>query len=757
MGIGGHLGKNLLAGAAMLSALPFAAHAQEGSAALSAPEATDGIGDIVVTAQKREENLQRVPIAISAVTGDQLAKQGVTNVTGIASQVPNFQITTPYSDAIPIFALRGISAVDYSQNQSSPIALYVDEVYKGLPVFTSLQLFDIDRVEVLRGPQGTLFGKNTTGGAVNITTRTADVGEGFTGDIAAGYGRFDRFELSGGVNIPLVTDKLAARVAFKRTKADGFVKNLTSGVPDQNSIDDWAVRLSVTAKPTDRLTLMLRYTRSHSTPDGYGVLATDIGPGGVGFFSGYRRQGLGFFENETDRAGFLDIKNQSASLRLNWEVSGSATLTSVTSYDRGTWLTEEDGDGTPINFLTGYYASRGVSFSQDLRLASSGNGPLKWLVGAYFYRDRVNAGQTQRYYFDFAGDADGNGQLDCFDDALTGCSYTNSLRQVRKSFAAYTHNELELGGGFTATLGLRYTHDDNRLGSYEASLGYFDPVAGVEIKDFIQTISGVPATNRLKSDNLSGKIGLSYETPGGSLIYANASRGYRGGSFNGAALFDPSEITIAVPERLDALELGAKLQTADRRIRLNSAIFYYDYKNQQFIDTTPQFTQILYNAPKSELWGVETELTAKPSRNLLFRFGASYLHAKYKKIALQGQDLAGNRLAMAPKWTLSGGVDWDIIEGSFGSLSLHTDSRYTSRTYFSAFNTDGVSQRGYTVHDARLTLTTLGGKLDIAGWITNITNKKYKVYSLNLQEGFNLNYAQRGRPREYGVQATVHF
>ena len=727
--------------------------AQSNDAAESAEE---GLGEIVVTATKRSENIQKVPIAVSALTGDQLAKQGVANVTGIASQVPNLQIAMPYSDAIPIFSLRGISAVDYAQNQSSPVGLYVDEDYKGVSVFTSLQLFDVERVEVLRGPQGTLFGKNTTGGAVSVTTKSADVSAGFTGNITAGYGRFDRFEILGGINIPLIDDKLAARIAFTRTKADGFVKNLAPGLADLGSIDDWAVRASVTANPTDRLKLELRYTHSESTPLGYGVLAEDIGPGGVGF-TGYDRSGLGFFESEVDTVGFLDIRNDSASMRLNWDISNSATLTSVTTYNTGRWLTKEDADGSPFNILTSNYASDAKAFSQDLRITSTDNVPLKWLVGAYFYRDSVEYGVTTRYYYTFAGDNNINGQLDCFDDGFTGCAYSNDLRQVRNSFAIYTHNDYRFDNGLTITAGLRYTHDDNRLDRYNAWLGFLDPATGQEDLRAAPTISGTPAVNRLKSSNLSGKLGVSYETKGGTLFYASASRGYRGGAFNGQAAVDPSEITIARPELLYAYEVGAKMQTTDRKLRLNTAAFFYDYRNQQFLDVSPNSLVILYNAPKSHLWGLEAELMAQPAPKLGARLGLSYLNSKYKDNTLQGQDLSGNALIVAPEWTLNGGIDWDIVDSSIGKVSLHTDSRYTSRLYFDAFNSRTVSQQGYWVHDARLSYAPANDAFEIAAWIRNIGNKKYKVYKLELLELYNYNYSMRGRPREFGVQASFRF
>lgn len=749
----------------IVSAASGGAWAQE-TAPATGPDAI-AIEEIVVTAQKRAENLQKVPVAVSALSSDQIERQNLHNVNDIASQVPSFQVTTPYSDAVPIFALRGVSSVDNSQNQSSPVALYVDEVYKGLPVFTSLQVFDLERIEVLRGPQGTLFGKNTTGGAVSLHSRRPDLDGGLSGYLTLGYGRFDRREAMGGVNLPLVDDRLAARIAFTLTKADGFVENRLPDIRDQGDIDDWAVRLSLAFRPSDRAEFLLRYTHGESTPDsGPGAMADDIGVGGVGLpfvETGYTRAGLGFFENEADSPGRVRIRNDSIALTANVDVSDAATLTSVSSYDRGRWFNSEDPDGSPFRLLDTDFFSRGEAYAQDLRLASSGEGPLKWLVGAYYYRDRVDLSTTIRYFYGFP-DVDHDGVSDCLQGLTRGCATSNALRQVRESVALYSQTSYTLDSGLTLTAGLRYTHDDNRLDSYLAVVDYLDPATGQSVR--LGATIEAPPVDRLKSENLSGKLGVSYETDGGTLLYGNISRGYRGGAFNGQAFNSPEEVTTAKPERLDAIDVGAKMQAFDRRLRLNVAAFYYDYRNQQFLDLASSegaVLQILYNAPKSRLFGGEVELVARPTEALTVRFGLSYLNAKYREITLLDTttltptDLSGNRIVLSPEFTIAGGVDWTIVETSAGSLSLHTDSRFTSKHYFNAFNTPTATENGFTVHDARLTFETADGKVQVAGWIKNIFNETYKVYIQDLSSLANFTYRPRSRPREFGVQLSYRF
>jgi len=621
------------AGLLLLSAAFFAPAARAQST--TADDAAE-LEPVTVTAQRRVEDIQKVPISITALSGDRLAQSGVFNVTGIASQVPNMATTTPYGDAIPVFSLRGVSAVDFSQNQSSPVATYVDEVYKGLPVLTSLQVFDVDRVEVLRGPQGTLYGKNTTGGAVNFFTRTASVDAGVNGYLNVGVGSLNRREFSAAVGAP-IGDKFAARLAGQVTRVDGMVKNFYPGAPDQGEIRDSAVRLSAAWVPSDAVKVLFRFTASESTPTSYGVLAVNIGragPGGIGFGTNYFRDGLSFWQNSSDTPGVTRIRNHGGSMTVKWDVNDNLAFTSISSYDEGKWLTIEDADGSPFNILTDRYDNSAHAISEDLRLGSQGKGAFNWLAGLYWYKDSAHVQTKNQYYHEFTG-LDANGQPLCFDDFFTGCSVSNDFLQKRDSYAAYAQGTYAVNDRLSLTAGLRYTKDRNHLDRYESWLGYLDPATRIEITKAVQTITA-PPIDRLDTTNWSGKLGVEYQFSDRTMMYGSISRGYRGGSFNGQAFYSPDEVTVANPEKVTAYEVGAKTQLLDNRVRLNGAMFYYDYKNQQFINVTPQLLQILYNAPKSRLYGAEFELEARPVQLLTVRLGGSYLNGKYQKAELQG-------------------------------------------------------------------------------------------------------------------------
>lgn len=745
----------LAVSASFIALLPSNAYAQ--AAAPSDADSGGGLEEIVVTAQKRAENVQDVPVAITALSANTLRQMNVTKLADLTSVAVSLSATSALSDAFPSFSLRGISSFDYSQHQQSPVATYVDEVYKGAGLLSALQLYDLERVEVLNGPQGTLYGKNTTGGAIAMYTRQPSLEDGIKGEVLAGVGNYSRFEASGGVNLPIVDDRLAARVAFDVQTADGFVRNRYPGRADLNSTDQWAYRVALKWAATDTLQFLARFANAKSNGTSPGILMADLGsagPGGLGFGTGYTRAGLGFFENEEDRPeNHVTLKNLGASLTTDWEFSDSAKLVSITSFDKGR-LSYPYGEGSPFNILEETLRARASAFSQDLRLASTGSQRLSWLVGAFYYRDKVWQSDSLDYYFDFAGDGNGNGQLDCFDDGFTGCTYENEFRQRRESIAFYTHEKLALTDHLNLTAGLRYTHDIIKLDFYRSFGGYFDPASEQAVRR-ASPIIAAPGIRRRSDNNVSGKIGLDFKLAPDFMVYASYSTGYRGSAFSGAAFFDPAEVTVAPAERVYAMEAGAKSEWFGRKLRANAAVFRYVYKNQQFYDVNDQLLQILTSVDKSSIVGAEVDLTIAPVSSIQLRLGGTYLDTKFKRGSLQGVNLKGNRLLLAPEWMLNAALDWRAIERGDWSVNLHGDTSYRSRVYFDAFNFTDISQPGMWLHNARATISR--GDIDLSLWVKNIANKQYVTFKSGTASSFNFNFAQRGRPREYGIELKYSF
>ena len=293
-------------------------------------DASASLEEVVVTAQKRAERLQDVPVAVSALSGDQLARQRITTLDDIASFAPSLHLQSPGGDDLPVFALRGVSMADYSSNQNGPIATYFDEVYKGPGVLKGVSMYDLERIEVLRGPQGTLYGKNTTGGAINIISKKPAFENG--GDLTVGYGNYDHWQAQGALNAA-VSDQLAARLAFTAEKADGWTTNALPGRPKAAETDAYGARLSILAKPADGAEFILRVSGSYQHPRNPGVKGQpldDLGIGGeiYGLFgiSGYVPTGLGKRDVQNNKSDKRLYQTSSVSLTGNFELPDNLIL-----------------------------------------------------------------------------------------------------------------------------------------------------------------------------------------------------------------------------------------------------------------------------------------------------------------------------------------------------------------------------------------------------------------------------------------------
>jgi iron complex outermembrane receptor protein len=635
------------------------------------------IEEVVVTATKRAESLQDVPVSVSAISGNELGQLGLRDTTQIAAQVPNMQISTPMGDSMPVIAIRGISMDDFSLNQSSPVAIYVDEVYKGHPSLQSVQMFDLERLEVLRGPQGTLYGKNSTGGAVNfITTKPVFVTEGY---VTAGYAEFDRKELQGAFETPIIDDTLAVRVAGTWTEMDGWKENKLAGGEDTNAIDEWGARMSLLYQPVDALEMILRISGSKSEPVNYGY-TPQAGPAGAGAGlyetfnnaeaglpallgvtppagapqqSYFPSPGVGDFDIEEDRTQARSVENTAVSLTVNWDLSDSMMLTSISSWDDGEFFSPE-GDGTPNTILAIDYDSDVTQVSQDLRIASDYSGPFNFIAGVFYSEEEVKAPVNLPLFTDLDLNVDGTFDVnDCADPVLIafglggaasssgqtveailnsqgqslgqlagfGCQLRNDYEQTRTSMAVYFDGSYAVTEAVTARLGLRYNDDETEMDDYFA--GYY----GSDGILFTPTITqdSLP-TDKIDDDEWTGRAGLDYTTEDGHLLYVSYSHGYRNGAFNGQAFNDPAEMEPVEAETVDAVEVGFKSELFDRRLRLNGAAFYYDYSDQQFLDIDPATAaQRLINIDSSTIYGLELELTALLTDRWTVRSGLGLL------------------------------------------------------------------------------------------------------------------------------------
>lgn len=715
---------------AALTAIPSTVHA----------DVAEDAAEIVVTANKRAEPLQDVPMAVSAISGESLAASHVTQAEDVAQTIPNLQMNTTVGDNTPIFSLRGVSMYDYSLNQSSPVATYYDEVYKGSFALLGATMFDIDRIEVLRGPQGTLYGKNTTGGAINIITKSAKLGE-FSGSAAVGYGNYDRIDLNGAVNAPL-GDKAAVRVAGTFTRANGWLDNQTPGKPDLNSVREFAVRGSLLVEPTDGASFVLRVTHSYQNPRNYGIYAEPLAA---------NRAGLSTYQI---RSNLSDVRRTArttaVSLTGNFELADALTLTSITSFDKGKLFLFEDTDGQDLRVFEVSYDANAKQWTQDLRLTSDFDGSANFILGGYFSHEKVfNSNAT--YIFadtDFDG-APGMTGADCTGGFPLACVFTNRFDQKKKSAAIYGDASFEASDALTLRAGLRWTRDTGRQANLTS-------VATALNGDVVDT--PIPLTNlSYATSNLSGKAGLDYRLSDDVLAYATFSRGYRSPSFNAQAFFAPAEAGSAGSETINAYEIGLKSEFADRTATLNLAGFYYDYHNQQFISVDPATAAAnLINIPKSRIYGAEAELVWKANDTLTVRTGIGLLNSKVQRGVISGVDIAGKKLPTAPSFSMTGGIDLNLMDNDSGKLVLSGSGSYASSQFFEIMNVERLKQGGYALFNAHLDWTSADGRWNASLWGRNLGQKFYSTAGIDLS-GFGFDYKQWGTPRTYGVTVGTRF
>lgn len=742
------------------------------------------VEEVVVTALKRAANLQDVPASITALSSDQLASLHLETATDLATQVPNLQATSVMGGSTPIFSLRGVSMNDYSLNQSSPIATYVDEVYKGNVAVFGVQMFDLERVEVLRGPQGTLYGKNTTGGAINFVTKRPDFhNEGF---ITLGAGDYNRRSAEGAIGGSLVDEQLAGRLAFTYSKADGWFENGYAGGPDLEALDEHAVRVGLRYQPSDNVDVFLRLATSEQKAANYGIYArpgaAGIGGGLYSLFNSfdptlnpqtdYFRSGLGSYDIESNYTPDRKATAHSAALTIDWRASDHYTVTSITSWDEGSLFVPEDTDGSPLQTLEIAYDNDARQIGEDLRLTSTLPGRFNFIAGAYVGKDTVEGSTEMRFFNDLDLNFDGSRDaLDCIasldtlatpdpsDDLFpVGCRAGNTFEQERKNWALYTDVTYDLTDSTRLGAGVRYTRDQGTLEPFTAQIRGSDGLV------LANTIPGDPANvdagtrREFDDDEVTGRIGLEHTTDSGALLFVNFSRGYRSSAFNSQAFFDPSELTVVEPESIDSVEVGAKTEWFAKSLTLNVSAFHYGYENQQLLDVDPATAlQFLRNIDKSSIDGAEVELISRPAASLTLHAGLSWLDAKIDKATLRGIDIAGNTLPLAPDFSANAAADWDVALGSALTLGLHVDANYSDGQFFEPFNTERLKQGSYYLANARIALRASDDRWEIAAWGKNLTDEFYVTSAIDLIDSFGYDYFHVGAPRTFGLDATVRF
>lgn len=720
--------------------------------ALAQDSATTTVEEIVVTAQRRAETLQKVPISITALSGEQAAQLNLTKASDLSGISPGVFAVGSRGDANPIFAIRGIGLNDTFANNNPTVGVYLDDIVQPYTPLLGFPVFDLERIEVLKGPQGTLYGRNTTGGAINFISKAPT--QEFDAYATASYGRFERMDIEGAIGGG-VTDNLALRLAGKITEqSDGWQTNARTGekIGDR---DSKAVRAMALWTPTDDVEVLFKASLLEDRSDTQ--LREHVGynaPGGgtcAAYFAGVRDEGncvnaLGYFDPTPDRrtveasevyGHVADTSSRDFMLNVKWDL-GAATLTSVSGYIDFERTSGDDSDASALVLLDSQFNDDIEAFSQEVRLASNGDGPFSWMVGAYYSWDELGSDIEQ-----------------ALDDHFFQTRVTIDALQTTTSYALFSQLQYRLTDRLRLTGGVRYTeekkdftYDALDIDPFGTSAGLPTPVAGID--------------DTLREDVVTGKIGLDFDVSDDVMLYTSVSKGFKSGGYKSAIAFNPAELDPFYGENLYAYELGAKTTWLDGKLQFNSALYYYDYQDFQAFVTEIRSginVIVLNNAGDAEVYGLEADITARPTERLLLRLSANAMKSEITKINPEVQAAyEGNRLANAPEVTASAILRYDLPTENFGFGSYAMlDGSYRGKTYYSVNNRGQSSQDSYGLLNARLGFTSLDERWEFALWGRNLTDKLYVSTAYDNFGGIFPSQNFLGDPRTYGVSATFRY
>lgn len=755
----------LIAGASVATFAGNATWAQTVAAPVAAEDAQ--LDEIIVTAQRRTEVASRVPVTISVLTGDTLTDAGVTNVSDVARLAPGLQIKTTFADSSPIIFLRGVGINDFNANAGSGVAVYLDDVYQGLSIGRLFQFFDVERVEVLKGPQGTLFGRNATGGAISIVSRKPTTEWKGYGNLE--YGRYNEADVEAGVGGPVLGDKIGIRVSGRYNRRDGIVLNRITGLRDGGKRDRLALRGLIDFAPSDRVSLLLNVNGGRSNSAG-GLQHRSLIPADSRFAD--PRAGLcapafwntssctdvlGYSDTDDDiRAADYDapqverVRTFGASATLNVDL-GAATLTAIGAYAFSKRFALTDEDSSPNAIVHGTYDDRGRQWSQEVRLTSADSGPTQWVIGGFHYRETLRSnsafdvGGSFRPLFEAAGFPGGFVPFDQI-DAAGGVAFfaRYPYAQRTESWAAFGQVQQELTPELRATAGVRWSRDVIR---FDYRSFYVEPAVSNRP---IPTDAAID--DRTRSSKVSWRGALDYTPREGSLLYASVSTGYNSGGFNGGLQYFRSELAPFRPETLTAYEIGTKLSLLDRRLRIEASAFQYDYKDLQVFTLLSGGVPVAVkrNAASARIRGAEASAVARFARGLDLSVGGSFLDARYGRFVDETGDFSGNRLTGAPRWSGQSAIDWTIDLADENAVRLRVDASVQSRVFFDTTNARRLTQGAYGLVNARAGWQFARGRYELYVWGRNLTGAKFAADIISLQD-FGLDQIAYGDPTTFGV------
>jgi len=733
-----------------------------GQAQSAAPAAVATVEEVVVTAQRRVENVQEVPIAITALSGDALVEHHVESIMDLSALAPGLDIRRSDNSAIPKIFMRGVGLNDFNPTTASAVGIYEDGVYIASPLAQMGQFFDLERVEVLRGPQGTLYGRNTTGGAINLITRPPSQEWESNANVMAG--NFSSLDFEGGLGGPIVKDALAFRVAVKYQGDSGYVHNRLTGQRGDDA-SNWTSRFSLRYAPGGNFTadLMVHYGENHGASIwGHSrqlfpstLAATDPATGfcAAGHFytgecsdiiglvagvpPGYSNPSSDLYSGDYLFKGRDIVKSFGSAATLRWSFD-TLSLVSTTGFFHTDRNDREETDYQPDDLLNALYLQKNQAYSEELRLQSDAQGPMKWVTGLYGGHDYLSNNSWYDVLRPFRNPAATN---------PTGCDLVNGIcvfnwpnTQTTDSFAGFGQLDYKLTNQLTGTFGLRYSTDHKSF-HYTSCAEYC--TIPIFQYDAAKSFSSV-----------TGRLGAEYAATDTVNLYATYNRGAKSGGFFGGQTTDVRDLAPFADEKLNAYEIGAKTEWFGRRLRANVSGFYYDYRDLQvytFVVRNNLTVQTLKNASNARIYGGDFELAATPIERLNVALAMEVLNAKYRDFVSAQGTYSGNTLPAAPDVSLSASGRYELpVEVFNGHFSAYMDVRYRTKIFFETRNIDRLSDPARTWVNAELGWKSRGGNLEIGFWGRNIFNET-TIIEIDPIEGLGEDQVTVGKPRTYGI------
>jgi iron complex outermembrane receptor protein len=710
----------LLLGTAVSMSAETTATEPPGDAASSGGTTTASnltIEEIVVTARKRDEKLQDVPIAITALSGRDLQERQVDRVTDLVSEVPNM-VSDGGGSILGAIGLRGVVSETRNLGFDSGLGVYVDGVLTVRPTEANQELPDVADVEVLRGPQGTLFGRNTTAGAVNVITRRAS--DEFTGDFKLEGGNLGTANFDTFVSGPIIPGTLDAKISAYSDTRSGYVYNSTLNTYNDD-VHHHGVRGGFLWTPTSDIEIQLdAYYHNQRDNQLYGQLENNT----TGTFAGEPGIVIQPYLVQQNQPSYQDVESSGTYLRANWKLPGEFALTSISAFGRMNDQFQDDDDARPIDSSYSHFVDESKQFTQELRIASPVRGAFDYLAGVYYLHQTSESNRFTEVNGGYIG------------------YITDVSSLTTDSEAAFISGNYRPAESIEISGGVRYTTETKRV-------------------DFNQndtSIVGLPTLHAILSNTDSdptGNLSFTYKIAADFRAYASVSRGFKSGGFN-ADIVGDTEIAFG-PEHVWAYEVGFKSEPFGGAANINLAIFDSDFSGLQVSQLVGNAFQIK-NAATSNIRGAELEIVARPTRDLNVNFGLGYVDAKFGEFENCAAEIscAGKYLPFVPKLTLSAGAEYAQHLTDSTDLRYRIDASYRSSTFADPQNSAPGHLSGYNPVNARFAYEFANGRYSVGLWVKNLLDERYQINAFFLapNDEWKVTWAE---PRTYGAAVTGHF